>query len=84
MIGLAVGFSCAALGVSLLAIGAAAWAIIDVMAFRRSTHQVQFVDASAEEAKREALEDKMINKVFTDEQYRAMRDAYGHDREVEQ
>ncbi len=82
MIGLAVGFACAALGVSLLALGAAAWAIIDVMAFRRSTHQVQFVDAS-EEAK-EASEDKILNKVFSDEQYHAMREAYGNDREVKQ
>jgi hypothetical protein len=82
MIGISIGFAFVAMVISLIALGAAAWALADIHGFKRSTHQVQFV--SADEEKRELADDGMINKVFRDQEYRAMQRDYGNDREVEQ
>jgi len=82
MIGVAIGFAFVAMLISLVALGAAAWCLADINGFKRSTHQVQFV--SAETEAKEGAEDKYLNKVFTDAEYRSMRDSYGNDREVKQ
>ena len=82
MIGISIGFAFVAMVVSLIALTAAAWAFADIHGFKRSTHQVQFV--SADEEKRELADDGMINKVFRDQEYRAMQRDFGNDREVEQ
>lgn len=80
--GFAIGLSLAALFLSLLAIGVAAWAIADVVAFKRSTHQVQFV--SAETEAEESKHDKLLNKVLSDSEFKAMQAEYGNERQVEQ
>lgn len=63
MIGLAVGFSLASLFLSIAAVVVAAWSLIDVQAFRRSTHQIQYVPVDEALAKKEQEE---INKLYTD------------------
>jgi hypothetical protein len=82
MIGAALGFAIVAMMVSMIALAAAAWALADMQGFKRSTHQVQFVSADQEKA--ELAEDKMLNRVLNDAEYRQMQMAYGNDREVEQ
>lgn len=79
--GFALGISLAALFVSIIAMICAGWAIMDVWAFRRSTHQVQFVSADQEKAEME--EDRQLNKALSLEEMRAMREAFGNDREVQ-
>ncbi len=63
MIGMAVGFALAALFIALAAACIACWALIDVQAFRRSTHQVQYVPVD------EALDKKQteeLNKIYSE------------------
>lgn len=61
MIGLAVGFACSALFLSAVAACVSAWALIDVQAFRRSTHQVQYVPVDEAFDKRQTDE---LNKKY--------------------
>ena len=63
MIGAALGFSLAALFLSIIAAVAAGWALIDVQAFRRSTHQVQYVPIDEVAAKKEQ---EALNKQYAD------------------
>lgn len=61
--GMALGFALAALFLSAVAACVAAWALIDVQAFRRSTHQVQYVPVD------EALDKKQteeLNKIYSE------------------
>lgn len=80
--GFAVGISLAAMFVSLIAGGIAAWALIDVYAFRRSTHNVQFV--SAEDEAKEAMDDTLLNKTLDRQEFKAMQEAFGQEREPKQ
>ena len=82
MIGAVLGFSIVAMVIAIVALGAAAWCLADINGFKRSTHQVQFVSADQEKA--ELADDVGLNKMFRDQEYRAMQKAYGEDREVEQ
>lgn len=63
MIGFAVGFACASLCLAVAACVVSAWCLIDVQAFRRSTHQVQYVPVDDVMAKKA---DQEINKQYTD------------------
>ena len=80
MEGFAVGFALVAFLVACGGACVAAWAIIEVMAYKRSTHQVQFVSAG-DEAK-ELAEDHAINRERTDGEYEAMMQAFGDKRRV--
>jgi hypothetical protein len=80
--GFAIGISLAAVFLSIIAMFVAGWAMMDVWAFRRSTHQVQFVSADQEKAEME--EDRAINRALSQGEMRAMREAFGNDREVDQ
>ena len=80
MDGFAIGVSLSALFLSLVAILIAVAAIGDVWAFKRSTHNVQFV--SAEDEAKESLDDKIINKTLEKQEYKAMNDAFGQERDV--
>lgn len=80
MIGLAMGFAVASFMVACVSACVAAWAIIEVMAYKRSTHQVQFVSAGDEA--RELAEDKAINRDLSDGEYDAMLNAFGDRRRV--
>jgi hypothetical protein len=80
--GFAVGISLAAMFISLVAVFAAAWAIGDVWAFKRSTHQVQFV--SAEDEARESLDDTILNKTLDKQEFKAMNEVFGQEREHKQ
>jgi hypothetical protein len=80
--GFAIGISLAALFVSVSALLAAALAIGDVWAFKRSTHNVQFV--SAEDEAKEALDDTLLNKTLDTHEFKAMQDAFGQEREPKQ
>lgn len=80
--GFAVGVSLAAFFVSAMALGCAAWAIADVWAFKRSTHNVQFV--SAEDEAKESLDDTILNKTLDTAQFKAMQEAFGQEREPKQ
>lgn len=81
MEGFALGISLAGLFVSLIALIVSGWGIMDVWAFRRSTHQVQFVSADQEKAEME--DDRQLNKALSADEMRAMREAFGNDREVQ-
>lgn len=63
MIGLALGFSLAALFLAAVGAVVSAWALIDVQAFRRSTHQIQYVPVDDAAAK---LEHEALNKQYAD------------------
>ena len=80
--GFAIGISLASLIIAVGALGVAAWALADVIAFKRSTHQVQFV--SAETEAEEAKHDKLLNKVLSDSEFKAMQAEYGNERQVDQ
>jgi len=74
MVGFSVGFSLASLVLSILACAVGAWALMEVYAYKRSTHRVQFV--SADELKREGEEDKALNQEVSEQFGRAMRKAF--------
>lgn len=63
MIGFAIGFSIASMCLSIVSIVVAAWALIDVQAFRRSTHQIQYVPVDDSVLKKEQ---DQINKQYAD------------------
>lgn len=74
MVGFSVGFSLASLVLSVGAAGVAAWALMEVYAYKRSTHRVQFV--TADEMKRESQEDKELNSAVNEAYGSAMRRAF--------
>jgi hypothetical protein len=74
MVGFAVGFSVAAFICSTLAAVLGAWALMDVFAYKRSTHNVQFV--TADEVKKEEADDKAFNAEVHDVLGRSMRRAF--------
>jgi hypothetical protein len=53
-----------------------------VWAFKRSTHQVQFV--SAEDEARESLDDTILNKTLDKQEFKAMNEVFGQEREHKQ
>lgn len=74
MVGFSVGFSLASLVLSFLACCLGGWALMEVYAYKRSTHRVQFV--SADELKRESQEDKDLNQEVNKVYGSAMRRAF--------
>lgn len=78
--GFTVGLAFSALFVSGCSAIVASWALIEVMAYKRSTHQVQFV--TAEDEAKEIREDKHINKELSNSEFEAMMNAFGDRRTV--
>jgi hypothetical protein len=74
MLGFCVGFTIFAFLVSLGSLALSCWALMEVFAYKRSTHRVQFV--SADEMKREMAEDKALNSEVAETYGRAMRLAF--------
>lgn len=64
-VGFAIGFSIVALILAMVALGLGVWGIIEVMSFKRSTHNIQYVPLDAQNAD--------INEVDgSDEAYRKL------------
>ena len=74
MLGFCVGFAIVAILVSLGSLALSGWALMEVLAYKRSTHRVQFV--SADELKREGAEDKALNSDVAEAYGKAMRIAF--------
>jgi flagella basal body P-ring formation protein FlgA len=74
MVGFSVGFSVAAFICATLSAFLAAWALMEVFAYKRSTHNVQFV--TADDVKREEADDKAFNAEVHEVLGKSMRRAF--------
>ena len=80
--GLAAGLAMVSFLVALMALTVACWALVEVFAYKRSTHNVQFI--TAEDALKEKEQDAELNKKIQEDLAKAMRAEFGEERDEQQ